>query len=66
METVFGTIVFAFALVLIVEGLIYAFFTDAIKRMMALALEMPIPTLRNFGLLMASIGFFLVWLIEKF
>lgn len=66
METFAGTIIAAFGFVLILEGLIYAFFTDAMRKMMAVALKMPTQTLRNFGLIMASIGFFLVWLVEKF
>ena len=62
----FGWIITAFGLVLVLEGLIYALFTDNIRKMMEMALNMPAQTLRQLGLFMASIGFLLIWLVEKF
>ena len=56
----------AIALVFVIEGLLYAFFTDGIKRMIAMALSLPTEKLRNFGLTMAGIGLFFLWLIAKF
>lgn len=66
MESFVTYILTALALVFVIEGLIYGFFTEAVRRMMAMALELPAQTLRNFGFVMASIGVLLVWLIEKF
>lgn len=54
----------ALALVFVIEGLIYALFPDAVKRMMALATSMESAQLRTFGLLMAGLGFVMVWLID--
>ncbi len=63
----FGTyILTALALVFIIEGLFYGFFTQAARKMMEAALQIPLGTLRNFGFGMASIGFLFLWLIEKF
>ena len=66
MDTLAGLIIAGFALVLVVEGLAYAFFTDAIRKMMAEAVKLPTETLRNFGLIMGAIGVFLLWVGEKF
>lgn len=56
----------AIALVFVIEGLIYALFTDGIKRMMAMALSLPNDKLRNFGFTMAALGLIFLWLIAKF
>lgn len=53
----------AFALVFVIEGLVYAFFPDAIKSMMAMALQLPKEQLRGFGIAMALFGFALIWLL---
>jgi uncharacterized protein YjeT (DUF2065 family) len=55
----------AFALVLVIEGLIYGLFPDAVKRMMTVAITTPKSKLRNFGLCMAALGFVCVWLIGR-
>ncbi|MCB1532905.1 MAG: DUF2065 domain-containing protein [Alphaproteobacteria bacterium] len=56
----------ALALVFVIEGLIYALFTDAVKRMMAMALSLPTEKLRQFGLMMAALGLLSLWFIAKF
>ena len=56
----------AFALVFVIEGLLYALFPDAVKRMMAIATAMPPEKLRGFGLMMVVTGMFFIWLITKF
>lgn len=67
MDVSFTTFVLsAIALVFVIEGLIYALFTDGIKRMMAVALSLPKEKLRSFGFIMAGIGLFLLWIISKF
>lgn len=56
----------AIALVFVIEGLLYALFPDQIRRMMAVAIMMPVPQLRMIGLVMALTGFCFVWLLEVF
>lgn len=54
----------ALALVLVIEGLMYALFPDHLKRMMAVILSVPATTLRAAGLVAAAIGVGLVWLVR--
>ncbi|MDD9906712.1 MAG: DUF2065 domain-containing protein [Rhodospirillaceae bacterium] len=54
----------ALALVLVIEGLLYALFPEAMQRMMRIALEAPPTVLRNGGLAAAILGFIVVWLIR--
>ena len=55
-----------FALVLAVEGLIYALFPAGMKRLFALMLDMPIGALRLSGLLATIAGLGLLWLLLAF
>ncbi|MEC7536554.1 MAG: DUF2065 domain-containing protein [Pseudomonadota bacterium] len=55
----------AIGLVLVVEGVIYALFPQAMQRMMTQALEMPASSLRIGGLIAAVVGFAIVWLIRS-
>jgi uncharacterized protein YjeT (DUF2065 family) len=54
----------ALALVLAIEGALYALFPDRMKRMMAEVLRLPDETLRNLGLVAAAIGVGLVWFLR--
>ena len=54
----------ALALALAIEGFAYALFPDAMKRMMANVLEMPVGSLRLAGLVAAVTGVGLVWVIR--
>ena len=54
----------AVALILVIEGAVYALFPDAIKRMMAQVLTLPDGSLRWAGLAAAVLGIFLVWVIR--
>ena len=54
----------ALALALAIEGFAYALFPDAMKRMMANVLEMPVGNLRLAGLVAAVTGVGLVWAIR--
>lgn len=54
----------ALGLVLVIEGLIYAAFPGALKRMMAVALEMPDANLRTGGVFAVALGVFVVWLVR--
>lgn len=54
----------ALALVLVIEGLAWAAFPEAMKRMMAQVLVMPPDLLRGIGLFMAVLGLGGVWLAK--
>jgi uncharacterized protein YjeT (DUF2065 family) len=57
-------LVIAFALVLVIEGLLYALFPDAMKRMMESVMSMPSSSIRSAGLLSAIVGVGIVWSIR--
>jgi uncharacterized protein YjeT (DUF2065 family) len=52
----------AIGLVLVIEGLLFAAFPGAAKRLAATALETPETSLRVAGLVSAVLGLLLVWL----
>lgn len=54
----------ALALVLVIEGALYALFPDAMKRIVLRIADMPAATLRNVGLVAATVGVAFVWLIR--
>jgi len=54
----------ACALVLVIEGMIWALFPDRMKSMALRLAELPPMTLRGVALLMATIGVALIWLIR--
>ncbi len=54
----------AVAIILIIEGGLYALFPDAMKRMMRVALEQPADTLRTAGMVAAFAGVALLWLLR--
>ncbi|MDD9876165.1 MAG: DUF2065 domain-containing protein [Magnetovibrio sp.] len=54
----------AVAMAIALEGIAYALFPDAMKRMMAIALEQPAANLRTAGLVAAVFGVGCVWLIR--
>lgn len=54
----------ALGLVLVLEGVLYALFPEAMQRMMRLAIELSPANLRRFGLIGAFAGFFVVWVIK--
>jgi uncharacterized protein len=55
----------ALALVLVIEGLLYAIAPGAMRRMMARAQEVPESWLSRAGVAAAAIGVVLVWLIRS-
>ena len=55
-------LVTAFALVLVIEGFLYALFPEAMKRMMMTVLSMPSSSVRSAGLFAAIVGVGIVWL----
>lgn len=54
----------ALALILVLEGTLYALFPAAMKRMMVTAMGQPDNALRSVGLGAAVIGVGLVWLLR--
>ncbi|MGH7047548.1 MAG: DUF2065 domain-containing protein [Stellaceae bacterium] len=55
----------AFALVLVIEGCLYALFPDGMKRAAARAMAIPPQALRMAGLAAACAGVVLVWLVRR-
>ena len=54
----------AVALVLVIEGGLYALFPEGMRRMMAQLQEIPEGRLRTMGLVGAAIGVVAVWLLR--
>ena len=55
----------ALGLVLVIEGLLLALLPDIMKRVVAEIVLKPSPTLRIGGLISATIGVIIVWLIRR-
>jgi uncharacterized protein len=55
----------AFALVLVIEGVLYALFPEGMKRAAARAMAIPPQALRLAGLAAVCIGVALVWLLRR-
>jgi uncharacterized protein YjeT (DUF2065 family) len=55
----------ALALVLVIEGILYALFPEGMKRVAARTLVVPPQALRVAGLAAACIGVMLVWLLRR-
>jgi uncharacterized protein YjeT (DUF2065 family) len=54
----------AFGLVLVIEGLVFAGFPRAAKRLAASAIESPETSLRIAGIASAVFGLVLIWLVR--
>jgi uncharacterized protein len=54
----------ALALVLVIEGILYALFPEGMKRVAARAMTVPPQALRGAGLVAAAIGVVIVWLLR--
>lgn len=55
----------SFALIFVIEGLLYTLFPDKIRRLMASALALPPEKLRLVGFTMILSGVLLVWLLKN-
>jgi len=55
----------ALALVLVIEGILYALLPETMKRLAARSMLTPPHVLRAAGLLCAAIGVALVWLVRR-
>jgi uncharacterized protein YjeT (DUF2065 family) len=63
MDSLFDYLLIGFALMLVIEGVIYALFPIAVRRMMAMAIMMHPQKLRIYGLSIAAIGTFMTWIL---
>jgi uncharacterized protein len=52
----------AFALILVIEGTLYALFPQAMKRVLLRVMGMPVSSMRTAGLVSAVAGVVIVWL----
>ena len=59
-----GEFLTAVGLVLVIEGLLYAAFPDAMRRALALVLSLPAAQVRAVGLGTAALGLLCVWLVR--
>lgn len=59
-----ATLALALALVLVLEGTMYALFPDGMKRAMTIALAQSSGTLRVAGVAAAGLGVLVVWIIQ--
>lgn len=57
-------LVTAFALVLVIEGVLYALLPDTMRRMMTQVLAQPASALRPAGAVAVAVGVALVWLVR--
>ncbi len=54
------------SLIFVIEGLLYVLFPDLVRKLMAMAVMLPVPRLRLFGAAMALSGLSLIWMLRAF
>jgi len=59
------TLAAAIALVLVIEGALYALFPAGMKRMLAEVMRMPEPVVRNAGLIAAALGLAVLYVLYR-
>lgn len=57
-------LIVALGLVFVIEGLLYAAFPNAMRKMVIDLVKMPEQTLRNCGMAAVAIGVFIVWMVK--
>ena len=55
----------AFGLILVIEGVLYSLFPQAMKRMLEQIMALPPQSLRSAGLISTVIGVAIVWLMRR-
>ena len=60
-----GTLITAFGLFLIIEGLLYAIFPNTMKSMIGKMLNSSNETLKWTGIISAVIGLIIIWLVKE-
>lgn len=63
MENLAQTLLIAIALIMIIEGLVYAFFPAQIQKIMSVAISMPSEKLRSYGGLILAAGAIYLWFL---
>lgn len=58
-------LVLALALILVIEGGLYAAFPEGMKRMALQIEKIPVSSLRSAGLLAATVGVGIVWFVRR-
>ena len=58
-------VIVGFALILIVEGLLYALFTDPVRRLLTTLQTVPDRQLRSGGLLAVVVGVGILWVMRR-
>ncbi len=58
------TFLTALGLAIVIEGVCYALFPDAMKKMMVQVLSQPAQTLRMAGIAAVALGVLLIWLLR--
>ena len=66
MESFGSHLLTAFALIFVIEGLLYAIFPSHIQNMMAMAAQIPKDKFKSLGAAMMAFGIILVWVFQKF
>jgi len=61
----FSDLFAALGLALVLEGIAYSLFPDAMRKMMQQILGLPVANVRAIGLFTAFAGFALVWLVRN-
>jgi hypothetical protein len=64
LENFFDHILIAFALIFVIEGLLYAVFPHTMRRVLAMELALPAASLRRLGIVMVLCGFGMVALMQ--
>ena len=65
MENLTSHLLTAFALIFVIEGLLYAAFPTHVQKMMAMASSFQTEKFRSFGGAMLAFGVLLVWIFQK-
>ena len=60
-----STLITAFGLFLIIEGLLYAIFPNTMKSMIGKMLNSSNETLKWTGIISAAIGLIIIWLVKE-
>ena len=58
-------LIVAIALILVLEGGLYALFPDGMRKMALLIERVPASSLRSAGLLAATVGVGIIWLVKN-
>jgi hypothetical protein len=65
MDSLLSHLLLAFALIFVLEGLLYAIFPRQVQKLMAMAVSFPPEKLRSFGAAMVAFGVLMVWFLQK-